>query len=62
MDIKNINGMYSYRLRGVEDMNTNNKVKPSVVVASAIVTTVGMGSIKLASLALKAVVTVIISL
>lgn len=43
-------------------MNTNNKVKPSVVVASAIVTTVGMGSIKLASLALKAVVTIIISL
>lgn len=35
------------------------KVKPSVVIASALVTTVGMGSIKLVSLALRAAVTML---
>lgn len=40
----------------------NGKATPAVIVASAVVTTLGMGSIKMASLALKAVVTMLVSL
>lgn len=61
MDIKTDIRMYSCRLRGIESMK-NDKVKPSVIVASALVTTAGMGSIKLVSLALKAVVTLLVSM